>query len=179
MEGRTLGQYIPLKVSKFGIKSQELCESSSGYLWSFTVYIGKTTVPNSTYFRWHKQNSSICVVTCGAYAEKGPQAVDDFKLHGGGNKKKANDTWTGKWKSSISYRLQQTHGKSWSERSTPSTAYFGRKENDWYIKMVRKLLSVTIQNCMNVLCKFRPVQNRQSLWSPSHTTHIQFNTTIW
>jgi len=49
----------------------------------------------------------------------------------------------------------------------------------WYIKMIRKLLSVTIQSCMNVLCKFRPVQNRQSLWSPSHTTQIQSNTTIW
>jgi hypothetical protein len=30
----------------------------------------------------------------------------------------------------------------------------------WYIKVVRKLLIVTIQSCMNVLCKFRPVQNR-------------------
>jgi hypothetical protein len=49
----------------------------------------------------------------------------------------------------------------------------------WYIKMVRKLLSDTIQSCMNVLCKFRPVQNRQSLQSPSHTTQIQSNTTIW
>lgn len=48
----------------------------------------------------------------------------------------------------------------------------------WYIKMVRKLLSVTIQICMNVLRKFRPVQNRQSLWSPSHTTHNQSNATI-
>ena len=54
-----------------------------------------------------------------------------------------------------------------------------KKMTIWYIKMVRKLLSVTIQSCMNVLCKFRPVQNRQSLWSPSLTTQIQSNTTIW
>ena len=37
-------QYIPLKASKFGIKSYELCESSSGYLWSFIIYTGKDTV---------------------------------------------------------------------------------------------------------------------------------------
>ena len=37
-------QYIPLKSSKFGIKSNELCVSSSGYLWSFIIYTGKDTV---------------------------------------------------------------------------------------------------------------------------------------
>jgi len=37
-------QYIPLKSSKFGIKSYELHESSSGYLWSFIIYTGKDTV---------------------------------------------------------------------------------------------------------------------------------------
>jgi len=37
-------QYIPLKSSKFGIKSYELCESSSGYLCSFIIYTGKDTV---------------------------------------------------------------------------------------------------------------------------------------
>jgi hypothetical protein len=83
MEGRTLRQYIPLKASKFGIKSQELCESSSGYLWSFTVFMGKTIVPNSTYFRFHKQNSSSFVVTCETFAEKGLLVVDDFELHEG------------------------------------------------------------------------------------------------
>jgi len=37
-------QYIPLQSSKFGIKSYELYESSSGYLWSFIIYTGKDTV---------------------------------------------------------------------------------------------------------------------------------------
>ena len=37
-------QYIPLKSSKFGIKSYELWASSSGYLWSFIIYTGKDTV---------------------------------------------------------------------------------------------------------------------------------------
>jgi len=37
-------QYIPLKSFKFGIKSYELCESSSGYLWAFIIYTGKDTV---------------------------------------------------------------------------------------------------------------------------------------
>jgi hypothetical protein len=34
-------QYIPLKVAKFGIKSYELCESSTGYVWSFIIYTGQ------------------------------------------------------------------------------------------------------------------------------------------
>jgi hypothetical protein len=42
-------QYIPLKSSKFGIKSYELCESSSGYLWSFIIYTGKYTVFQTAY----------------------------------------------------------------------------------------------------------------------------------
>ncbi|XP_046402046.1 piggyBac transposable element-derived protein 4-like [Ischnura elegans] len=33
-------QYIPLKAAKFGIKTFELCESKSGYLWNFFVYTG-------------------------------------------------------------------------------------------------------------------------------------------
>ncbi|XP_045492556.1 piggyBac transposable element-derived protein 4-like [Colias croceus] len=34
-------QYIKTKASKFGIKTFELCESVTGYLWSFIVYTGK------------------------------------------------------------------------------------------------------------------------------------------
>jgi hypothetical protein len=40
-------QYLPLKASKFGIKTFELCESSTGYLWSFLVYTGKDTTLES------------------------------------------------------------------------------------------------------------------------------------
>jgi hypothetical protein len=36
-------QYLPLKASKFGIKTYELCDSITGYLWSFLVYTGKDT----------------------------------------------------------------------------------------------------------------------------------------
>ncbi|GFG37945.1 hypothetical protein Cfor_00644 [Coptotermes formosanus] len=35
---------IPLRASKFGIKSYVLCESSSGFLCSFTIYTAKDTV---------------------------------------------------------------------------------------------------------------------------------------
>lgn len=35
--------YIPSKRSRFGIKSYELCESSSGYVWDLFIYIGKET----------------------------------------------------------------------------------------------------------------------------------------
>ena len=40
-------QYIPLKAAKFGIKTFELCESSTGYLWSFIIYTGKDTIISS------------------------------------------------------------------------------------------------------------------------------------
>lgn len=40
-------QYIPLKAAKFGIKTFELCEASTGYLWSFLTYTGKDTSENS------------------------------------------------------------------------------------------------------------------------------------
>jgi hypothetical protein len=33
-------QYIPLKVAKFSLKTFELCESCSRYLWNFFVYTG-------------------------------------------------------------------------------------------------------------------------------------------
>ena len=34
-------QYIPKKRSRFGIKTYELCDSITGYLWNFSVYTGK------------------------------------------------------------------------------------------------------------------------------------------
>jgi hypothetical protein len=42
-------QYIFLKASKFGIKTFELCESTTGYLWSFIVYTGKETEIDSPF----------------------------------------------------------------------------------------------------------------------------------
>ena len=36
-------QYIPLKRARYGIKSYELCESSSGYIWNFFIYTGAET----------------------------------------------------------------------------------------------------------------------------------------
>jgi hypothetical protein len=39
----SFNQYLPLKASKFGIKTYELCDTITGYLWSFLVYAGKDT----------------------------------------------------------------------------------------------------------------------------------------
>jgi hypothetical protein len=36
-------QYLPLKASKCGIKTYDLCDAITGYLWSFLVYAGKGT----------------------------------------------------------------------------------------------------------------------------------------
>jgi hypothetical protein len=41
-------QYLPLKASKFGIKTCELCDAITGYLWSFLVCAGKGTEFNSS-----------------------------------------------------------------------------------------------------------------------------------
>ena len=43
----SIRQYLPLKASKFGIKTFELCESRKGYLWSFLVYRSKNTALQS------------------------------------------------------------------------------------------------------------------------------------
>jgi len=34
-------QYIPMKCSRFGVKLFKLCESSSGYIYCFNIYVGK------------------------------------------------------------------------------------------------------------------------------------------
>jgi hypothetical protein len=31
------------KATKFGIKTSEICDTTTGYLWSFLVYVGKDT----------------------------------------------------------------------------------------------------------------------------------------
>ena len=36
-------QYMPKKRSRFAVKSYELCESDTGYVWDFLVYTGATT----------------------------------------------------------------------------------------------------------------------------------------
>ena len=33
-------QYIPLKRARWGLKSYELCESGSGYIWKSMIHIG-------------------------------------------------------------------------------------------------------------------------------------------
>lgn len=36
--------FIPSKRARFGIKSFELCEAKSGYVWNFLIYVGKETI---------------------------------------------------------------------------------------------------------------------------------------
>src|SRR5215510_1156610 len=56
-------QYIPLKSSKFGIKSYELCESSSGYLWSFIIYTGKDTVFQTAFLSGDTNKTAAIVLS--------------------------------------------------------------------------------------------------------------------
>jgi hypothetical protein len=54
-------QYLPLKASKFGIKTYELCDATTGYLWSFLVYAGKDTKLDSPLIT-ADTNKSIAIV---------------------------------------------------------------------------------------------------------------------
>ena len=42
-------QYIPLKRARFGIKFYMLCETKTGYLYSFIIYTGKGTIISQKY----------------------------------------------------------------------------------------------------------------------------------
>ncbi|GFT62292.1 piggyBac transposable element-derived protein 4 [Trichonephila clavipes] len=54
-------QYMPLKRSRFGIKSYMLCESKSRYVWSLIIYTGKGTLFDEKYK--HMCMSSQVVMT--------------------------------------------------------------------------------------------------------------------
>jgi hypothetical protein len=54
-------QYIPLKSSKFGIKSYEFCGSSSGYFWSFIIYARRDTRFQSTLISEKKSKTAAVV----------------------------------------------------------------------------------------------------------------------
>ena len=56
-------QYISLKSSKFGIKSYELCDSSSGYLWSFIIYAGKDTVFQAAFISGDTNKTATIVLS--------------------------------------------------------------------------------------------------------------------
>ena len=48
--------YLPLKTAKFDIKSYEICESSTGYLWQFVIYTDSTTeVQTVSYLRMYRR----------------------------------------------------------------------------------------------------------------------------
>jgi len=55
--------YIPLKSYKFGIKSYELCESSSGCLWSFIIYTGKDTVFQTSFILGDTNKTAAIVLS--------------------------------------------------------------------------------------------------------------------
>jgi hypothetical protein len=55
-------QYLPLKSSKSGIKTYDLSESTSGYLWCFLVYTGKDTDIQSTYITRNTPKTTAIVM---------------------------------------------------------------------------------------------------------------------
>ena len=59
----TFRQCIPLKSSKCGIKSYELCESSSGYSWSFIIYTGKYIVFQTAFISGDTNKTAATVLS--------------------------------------------------------------------------------------------------------------------
>jgi len=55
-------QYIPLKRARFGLKSYELCESGSGYIWNSIIHTGPTMVLEQSS---DGLKSSVIVLTLG------------------------------------------------------------------------------------------------------------------
>jgi hypothetical protein len=54
--------YLPLKSSKFGIKTFELCESNTGYLWKFIVCSGSETDIETTLDYGERNETSSIVL---------------------------------------------------------------------------------------------------------------------
>jgi len=69
-------QYIPLKSSKFGIKSYEQYVQFRVLVVLYNLYWQRHCLPDSILFKRHNQYIRNCVVTCGAIAGKGPHVVD-------------------------------------------------------------------------------------------------------
>ena len=55
-------QYIPSKRARYGIKSYEICDSQSGYIWDFFVYTGKETAFLNEYHE-EKSMGTKCILT--------------------------------------------------------------------------------------------------------------------
>jgi hypothetical protein len=58
----SFNQYLPLTVSKFGIKTYKLCDSTTGYLWSFLVYTGKDTKIDSPLITADTSKTTVIVL---------------------------------------------------------------------------------------------------------------------
>jgi hypothetical protein len=58
----SFGIYLPLKSSKFGIKTFELCESNTGYLWKFIVCSGSETDIETTLDHGERNKTSSIVL---------------------------------------------------------------------------------------------------------------------
>ena len=73
-------QYIPLKSSKFGINSYELCESSSRYLWSFIIYTGKDIGFQTTIISGDRNKTAAIVLSLAEPLLKGGRTLcmDNF-----------------------------------------------------------------------------------------------------
>ncbi|XP_064641303.1 piggyBac transposable element-derived protein 4-like [Lineus longissimus] len=52
-------QYIPSKRARYEIKSFEICESSSGYIWDFFVYTGKDTEYRQEYRQMDSMGAKV------------------------------------------------------------------------------------------------------------------------
>jgi hypothetical protein len=64
-------QYIPLKAAKFDVKTYELCEANSGYLWSLVVYAKDTHFQASLVTQKMNKTTAIVLHLVEPLLEKG------------------------------------------------------------------------------------------------------------
>jgi hypothetical protein len=69
-------QYLLLKASKFGIKTYELFNATTGYLWSFLVYTGKDTKLDSPLITSDTSRTTAIVLKLAEPLLKQGQTVD-------------------------------------------------------------------------------------------------------
>lgn len=129
-------QYIPLKRSRFGIKYLMLCESTTGYVWSFVIFVGKRTQFNQEYNELPKSsqvvmtllkpllNQGYCVTIDNYYTS--PELADLLvinKTHCHGTVKSNRKGLPPAWKTTMmrkgeisAYRKQQVIAIKWKDK---------------------------------------------------------------
>lgn len=56
----SIKQYIKTKSARFELKTLNLCESSTGYLWNFFIYLGKSVLTGKYIEKIYSKHRQFC-----------------------------------------------------------------------------------------------------------------------